>query len=174
MAIPNSKIELQNDIKLTYTKLKIVIDKVPLELCELQILVGHSKDTKMSVRDLVCYLIGWGELVLKWIKNKDTGINVDFPETGFKWNELGKLAQKFYRDYDKYTFEELKLKLDDMVTLIESIISQKTNSELYEVNWYEKYTLGRMIQLNTSSPYKNAKNRISKLLLTNGLKLQKS
>lgn len=174
MAIPNSKIELQNDIKLTYTKLKIVINKVPVELCEPQLLVGHSKGTMMSVRDLLCYLIGWGELVLKWINNKDNGIKVDFPETDFKWNELGKLAQKFYRDYGEYTFEELKLKLDDVVILIESVISQKSNLELYEILWYEKYTLGRMIQLNTISPYKNAKLRISKFLSTNGLKLQKN
>ncbi|MFX4153989.1 ClbS/DfsB family four-helix bundle protein [Aliarcobacter butzleri] len=55
---------------------------------------------------------------------------VDFPETGYKWNQLGKLAQKFYEDY--------------------------------KISWHEKWTLGRMIQFNTSSPYANAKARIRK------------
>lgn len=41
-------------------------------------------------------------------------------------------------------------------------IEQKSNSELYEVAWYEKWTLGRMIQFNTASPYTNARGRIRK------------
>ena len=49
----------------------------------------------MSVSDLVAYLIGWGELVLKWNEKKEKREKVDFPETGYKWNELGKLAKKF-------------------------------------------------------------------------------
>jgi len=28
--------------------------------------------------------------------------------------------------------------------------------------WYDKWTFGKMIQLNTSSPFKNAKDRIRK------------
>ncbi|WP_218665788.1 ClbS/DfsB family four-helix bundle protein, partial [Acinetobacter sp. Colony158] len=39
-----------------------------------------------------------------------------------------------------------------------------TNSELYEKSWYNQWTMGRMIQLNTASPYLNAKNRVSKWL----------
>jgi hypothetical protein len=28
---------------------------------------------------------------------------IDFPAKGFKWNELGKLAQKYYADYQHIT-----------------------------------------------------------------------
>ena len=42
------------------------------------------------------------------------------------------------------------------------LIESKSNQELYEVSWYEKWTLGRMIQFNTSSPYTNARGRIRK------------
>ncbi|MCG8400066.1 MAG: ClbS/DfsB family four-helix bundle protein, partial [Firmicutes bacterium] len=41
-------------------------------------------------------------------------------------------------------------------------IEKKDNIQLYGTPWYEKWTMGRMIQLNTSSPYKNARNRIRK------------
>ena len=43
---------------------------------------GHAKGTLMSVHDLVSYLVGWNELVLKWCERKDQGLAVDFPETG--------------------------------------------------------------------------------------------
>ncbi|HAE68662.1 MAG TPA: hypothetical protein DCG77_15990, partial [Sphingobacterium sp.] len=42
------------------------------------------------------------------------------------------------------------------------LIEQKTDMQLYGVSWYEKWTLGRMIQFNTASPYQNAVGRIRK------------
>jgi len=93
---------------------------------------------------------------------KDSNDLVDFPETGYKWNELGKLAQKFYKDYEDIDFNTLCSKLDETVSEILNLIQQKSNTELYEVSWYEKWTLGRMIQFNTSSPYTNARGRIRK------------
>ncbi len=116
----------------------------------------------MSIHNLVAYLLGWGQLVLKWNEKKNKGLQVDFPETGFKWNELGQLAQKFYKDYEKDNFTLLTNKLEQTVTEIIRLIESKTNKELYETPWYDKWTLGKMIQLNTSSPYKNAKDRIRK------------
>ncbi len=116
----------------------------------------------MSINNLISYLIGWGELVLKWNKNSEDGKEVDFPETGFKWNELGKLAQKFYQDYNNLDFNTLCAKLDQTVLKIVELIEQKTDMQLYGVSWYEKWTLGRMIQFNTASPYQNAVGRIRK------------
>ena len=85
-----------------------------------------------------------------------------FPKTGFKWNELGGLAQKFYADYKNESYHELLLKLNKTVKEILKLVEDKTERQLYSEPWYEKYPLGRMIQLNTSSPYKNAKDRIRK------------
>ena len=84
----------------------------------------------------------------------------EFPEKGFKWNELGKLAQKFYEDYKGDDFVTLLSKLDETVKAISRLIEGKSNDQLYGVQWYGKWTLGRMIQLNTSSPYSNARSRI--------------
>ena len=87
---------------------------------------------------------------------------MDFPETGFKWNELGRLAQKFYRDHKSESYPSLLHRLDEVVSEIELLIESKTNGQLYEEVWYEKWTLGRMIQFNTSSPYANARVRVRK------------
>lgn len=162
MAIPTNKEELQKAINVNYEKLKTELATIPKELSTSKTLEGHSKDTTMSINNIVAYLIGWGELVLKWNDKKDKNENVDFPETGYKWNELGKLAQKFYQDYESYTTGELTTKLDETVSKILDLIHTKSNQELYEIPWYEKWTLGRMIQFNTSSPYANARGRIRK------------
>ena len=162
MAIPKDKDELVKAIVDNYKKLKIELANIPIDLTEKKELDGHSKNNLMSINNLVAYLVGWGQLVLKWNDKKSKGLEVDFPETGFKWNELGQLAQKFYVDYEKDDFKTINVKLDKTINEILKLIESKTNKELYETAWYDKWTLGRMIQLNTSSPFKNAKDRIRK------------
>lgn len=170
MAIPTNKEELIIAIESNYKKLKAEIDSVPKDLSDVKTLEGHSKETEMSVKNLISYLIGWGELVLKWNSKKELNEIVDLPETGYKWNELGKLAQKFYQDYEHEDFGELKLKLDSTVEKILVLINSKSNDQLYGTSWYEKYTLGRMIQFNTSSPYSNARLRLRKWKKEQGFK----
>jgi hypothetical protein len=162
MAIPKDKDELLKAIADNYKKLSTELTNIPIDLTELKELEGHAKNTLMSIKDLLAYLVGWGQLVLKWQDRKEKGLEVDFPETGFKWNELGLLAQKFYKDYEKEDFKMLIKKLDKTTKEILKIIESKSNVELYEMAWYDKWTLGKMIQLNTSSPFKNAKDRIRK------------
>lgn len=162
MAIPKDKDELLKAIIDDYSKLAIELSSIPADLTDKKGLEGHSKNTLMSIKDLVAYLVGWGQLVLKWNDKKSKGLEVDFPETGFKWNELGQLAQKFYKDYENDDFKTLNDKLDETTKEILKLVESKTNKELYETAWYDKWTLGRMIQFNTSSPFKNAKGRIRK------------
>lgn len=162
MPIPTTKEELLNAINANYNKLYIELKNIPDELSDLKELEGHTKGTMMSVNNLLAYLIGWGQLVLKWNKLKTDNLPVTFPETGYKWNELGKLAQKFYTDYQEYNFQILIQKFDNTVVDILALVESKSNEELYAEAWYEKWTLGRMIQFNTASPYTNARGRIRK------------
>lgn len=162
MAIPKDKDELLKAIIENYKKLTTELANIPIDLTEKKEIEGHSKNTLMSTNNLVAYLVGWGQLVLKWNDKKSKGLDVDFPDTGFKWNELGLLAQKFYKDYEKDDFETLNEKLAETTNEILKLIESKTNRELYEITWFGKWTLGKMIQLNTSSPFKNAKDRIRK------------
>lgn len=162
MPVPANKEELLKAIETNYSKLKKELETISVEETAVKELDGHAKGTLMSIDNLLAYLVGWGELVLKWNKNRSENKPVDFPETGYKWNELGKLAQKFYADYQNDDFNTLIQKLDDTVKKITSLIQSKNNDELYGVGWYEKWTLGRMIQFNTASPYNNARGRIRK------------
>jgi hypothetical protein len=170
MAIPTNKDELIIAINDSYLKLAKELQTIPDNLTEAKELEGHSKNTLMSINNLVAYLVGWGQLVLKWNDKKINGQEVEFPEIGYKWNELGLLAQKFYQDYEKDNFEILQSKLEETTNQILEIINKKSNEELYGFGWYDKWTLGKMIQLNTSSPFKNAKDRIRKWKKIKGIK----
>ncbi|WP_199120103.1 ClbS/DfsB family four-helix bundle protein [Pedobacter sp. ASV28] len=162
MSVPTHKEELQKTIHTNYHKLKKDLLAIPHAFTTMEELEGHAKGTLMSINDLMAYLIGWGELVLKWNQKKENNEQVDFPETGYKWNELGKLVQKFYEDYKNDDYPALLEKLHKTVTKILLLVDQKTNTALYKVVWYEKWTLGRMIQFNTASPYTNARGKIRK------------
>ncbi len=162
MAIPKNKSELLDAIEVSFNKLEKDLLTIPIELTNIIDLEGHKKETKMSVCNLVAYLIGWGELVIKWHQLSITNKAIDFPETGFKWTELGELAQKFYSDYANDDFPTLLKKLRSVVSKINNIIEHLSNEELYNIPIYKHYPMGRMIQLNTSSPYKNARSRIRK------------
>lgn len=164
--VPQSKIELLTEINTHYARLCQDIQRVDPQRATERSLEGHAKGTLMSVNDLLAYLIGWGELVLKWHRLKDAGETFDFPESGYKWNQLGLLAQKFYADYDGLDFAARRQRLDDTVSKLVALINRKSDDELYQRPWYNDWTMGRMIQFNTSSPYKNARTRLRKWLKT--------
>lgn len=162
MAIPKNKEELLDVIKETYNKLRLDIKELDNNTSNIKELEWQVKWTVVSVNNLLSYLIWRWELVLKWHKIKNEWSEPDFPETWYKWNELWKLAQKFYEDYEDKTIDELKKLLDETVNKILTLIELKSNAELYECLWYWRWTMWRMIQFNTSSPYKNIRTRIRK------------
>lgn len=169
MAIPNSKTDLLAAIDSAYDKLAKDLAGVPGSLADEATLEGHSKGTDMSIRDLVSYLVGWNELVLKWHDRRSDGLAVDFPETGYKWNQLGQLAGKFYGDYRTLLYPQLLIRLGETKARIVALVESRSDAELYGAPWYEKYTMGRMIQFNTSSPYANARVRLRKWKKAKGL-----
>ncbi|MFB9949921.1 ClbS/DfsB family four-helix bundle protein [Rhizobium puerariae] len=169
MAVPQNKDELLKAIDSSFARLLKELEAVPPDLVEEPGMEGHAQGTRMSVSDLVAYLIGWNELVLKWLERDAAGQPVDFPETGFKWNELGRLAQKFYRDYRGIAFDGLLERLGAARARIVSVIESCDNDGLYGRPWYGKWTMGRMIQFNTASPYDNARGRLRTWLKAKGV-----
>ena len=164
MAIPTSKTELLAAIDTSFDRLLVDLSKVPPDRARERSMDGHAAGSTISPADLVSYLIGWNELVLKWLELDDSGARVDFPETGFKWNQLGLLAQKFYRDYEALDYPHLLERLREAKGQLVETVSARSDQELYGAAWHGKWSKGRMIQFNSSSPYANARGRIRKWL----------
>lgn len=162
MSVPQTKSELLLAIDKNFSKLISYLSKIPHELASEKSMDGHVKGTEMSVRELVSYLLGWNSLVVKWITQDAKGLPVDFPETGYKWNQLGLLAQKFYSDYRELNYDSLIEALQAEKNEIVKLIDQRSDDTLYAKPWYTKWTMGRMISFNTSSPYANANGRLRK------------
>ncbi|WP_426141396.1 ClbS/DfsB family four-helix bundle protein [Pseudomonas sp. DWP3-1-2] len=168
MTVPTSRAELLAAITRTFDRLMADLTKVPPDRAREATMNGHAAGTTMSPADLVAYLVGWNELVLKWLDRDDRDESVDFPETGFKWNQLGLLAQKFYADHDALEWHERLARLTDAKTRLVATITARSADELYGSAWYGRWTKGRMIQLNTSSPYANARARLRTWLKAQG------
>ncbi|APA70812.1 MULTISPECIES: ClbS/DfsB family four-helix bundle protein [unclassified Janthinobacterium] len=169
MAIPNSKRELVEAITTSYARLAQELARVPPALARVPVLEGQVQGTRMSVCDLLAYLVGWNELVLHWHAQLRDGKRMDeiaFPAEGFTWNALGKLAQRFYADYAELGMEDLQQRLAQAKDRLLALIEQHDDAQLYGQPWYTHYTMGRMIQFNTASPYANARTRLRAWLKT--------
>ncbi|MEI8670546.1 ClbS/DfsB family four-helix bundle protein [Pseudoalteromonas sp. B131b] len=167
---PKNKEELQKSITTAFDKILTDYLSIPSEVSRKVGVVGNIKGTEISVSDTVAYLIGWGELVLKWYELKSNNKSVCFPETGYKWNELGKLAQHFHLQYNDWSYEDLIAKFTVTTSNILILVESLDNQKLYGENWYEKYTLGKMIQFNTSSPMVNMRGKVRKYKKLNNIK----
>ncbi len=159
-SVPKNKEELELAINSIFPKLMADYRSIPESKARKSAVEGNIKGTMISVSDTVAYLIGWGKLVLKWHHFKSKNQHVDFPETGYKWNQLGLLAEHFHEEYRDWKYDDLLVELESTINEILLLISGLTDHDLYGVAWYEQWTLGRMIQFNTSSPMKNMRKKV--------------
>ena len=168
-SVPTNKEELYQAIKLNSEKILEDYLSIPKEYAHKNGIEGNVKGAIINVADTLAYLLGWGQLVLKWHQLKSEGSDVDFPETGYKWNELGQLAQHFYSQYHSWPYDKLihefTVTTDRILVLIDSLDNQK----LYGETWFDKYTLGKMIQFNTSSPMVNMRGKVRKYKRLNAI-----
>lgn len=165
MAVPESKTALLEAMEKSALALRKKLARIPPEMAFQPCLDGHVAGSRMSVANLVSYLIGWGEQVLYWHRQEAAGEQIDFPAKGVKWNELGKLAQKYYADYQHITsWSMLLTMLEENQQQLVALVNGFSDDELYHQLWYGKWTRGRMIQFNSVSPYKNASARLNVLL----------
>lgn len=160
MPVPATQQDLLAAIEKTFGQLEQDLDRIPVAAAREPVLDGHVKYTVMSPADLLAYLVGWNQLVLTWHQRRREGLADEFPAPGIKWNELGLLAQRFYGEHADDSWDELRRQLRDAKEAIVALVRGYSDAELYGEPWYGKWTMGRMISLNTSSPYANARRRI--------------
>lgn len=164
MGVPQSKAELVRAVTIGYDRLADDLAHVPEDAARERTMPGHARGTRMSPADLVAYLIGWNELVLSWHEQRAAGVEPAFPAEGYRWNQLGELAGSFYSQGADLSWGELLGRFDRAEKAILALIDGLDDDALYGAPWYGTHTAGRMIQLNTSSPYANARTRLRRWL----------
>ncbi|WP_265521342.1 ClbS/DfsB family four-helix bundle protein [Oerskovia flava] len=166
MPVPASKDDLLTAIETTFARLYRDLERVPPGRAREPVLEGHVKGTLMSPADLVAYLVGWNQQVLTWHRRRTEGLSDEFPAPGIAWNQLGALAQRYYAAHQHDTWPILLGQLTAAKDQIVAMIREQSDEDLYGAAWYGRWTMGRMISLNTSSPYTNARGRIRAWLRT--------
>ena len=166
MPVPSSRLERRDAITSEFARLDADLDRVPPASVRGPVLPGHVKGTAMSPADLVAYLVGWNEQVLTWHERRAAGLPDEFPAPGHSWGDLGSLARQFSREHEDDSWEHLRARLTVAKDRILTLVDARTDAELYGSPWYRTWTMGRMISLNTSSPYRNARARIRRWLRT--------
>lgn len=160
MAVSSTKTELLDAVRTTFRRLRQDLDRVPVDEARHRDMPGHAAGTSISPADLVAYLVGWNRQVLLWHGRREEGLPDEFPASGFSWNQLGDLAQHYYAEHASDPWDDLRAQLDDAHRSILELIELHSDEELYGAAWYRTWTMGRMISLNTASPYTNARTRI--------------
>ncbi len=164
--IAKNKVQLLQSIELTFEKLLIDYQSIPKEFTRMRAIEGNIKGTTISVCDTLAYLIGWFDIILEWQKQHWNTEQITLPKAGFQWNELGNLADHFHCEFATYDYDVLLVMFDQRAGDIIKAVHTLSDSKLYQQLWYKKYSLGRMIQLNSASPMKNMRTRVRKFIRT--------
>lgn len=120
----------------------------------------------MSPADLLAYLIGWNNQVLTRHQRRGEGLPDELHAPGTKCNEFGVLAQHYYTEHETDSWGQSRSQPHEAKNAFTELIHGYSDAEPYSQPWYGKWTIGRLILLNISSPYASARRRIRAWLRT--------
>ena len=159
MPMPTTRAEVLHNLRQAYEKLDAELDVVDPER---ERECGIEGD--ISCCDVVAYQIGWANLLMGWDRKEQEGTPPVMPAEGFKWNQLGELAQSFYRRESDKTLGELRREFRGVFGALVGWIESLTDQELFvphQRQWTgEKWAMAKWIQVNTIAPYSSARTKI--------------
>lgn len=159
MPLPINKNELLENLKLAYEKLDNEFDSIAPESERICGLEGN-----VSCCDIIAYQIGWGKLLLGWEKDEQSGKLPHMPALDFKWNQLGELAQTFYKENSKKSLAQLRIEFEIIYQELIKLINSAPEIEIFQPfqrQWTgEKWAMVKWIQVNTIAPYKSARTKV--------------
>jgi hypothetical protein len=159
MPLPTTKAELIENLSQAYTKLDSEFDAVNSEYEKQKDIEGH-----LSCCDIVSYQIGWAKLLMGWDQQELKGETPQMPAKGFKWNQLGELAQSFYVSDSEKSLSQLRKEFyksyQQLITWIESLTLEEI-FELHQRKWTgDKWAIVKWVQVNTIAPYRSARTKV--------------
>jgi hypothetical protein len=161
MPLPTNKNQLLSNLQAAYSKLVEEATAVPSELERKPELEGG-----ISPCYVIAYQIGWGRLLLSWDELETHGKAVEMPAPGFKWNQLGLLANSFYQEQHEQTLKQLLAQFEALEERMRLFIESNSEDTLFGIGkrqWAgQKWSLAKWIQVNTVAPYGSARAKLRK------------
>lgn len=118
---------------------------------------------------MISYQLGWLNLLMTWDRDELIGKEVVTPAPGYKWNELGRLYESFYKQYENRALSELKNEYINLVNEFIEWLNSFTKDELFEQDirkWASstpsKWPIWKWIHINSVSPFKSFRTKIRK------------
>ena len=163
MPLAESKVELLGQLEKAYRLLNGEFDGMREKDAKIKG-IEWKEGTMVSCCDVMAYQIGWGELLLGWEACEKKGQKVCMPREGYKWNELGRLAELFYLEKKGKSLKVLRKEWDQVYSQIRRWIESLDEQEVFEVGmrqWTgEKWVMAKWVQVNTIGPYKSARTKV--------------
>ena len=159
MPLPADKTELLARLQRAHAQLAEAAAAVPVEFERETGLAGG-----ISPCDLIAYQIGWGRRLLAWEASEAGGGVAEMPAPGFKWNQLGALAQAFYVEHREHSLAQLLTEFEALAGDLRGCIEAIPEDELFGLGrrrWARpKWPLVKWIQVNTIAPYGSARAKL--------------
>lgn len=162
----NSKEELKEEIKKTYTKFIGEFDNIPEDMKDVR-----AEDVDRTPAENLAYQVGWTTLLIKWENDERNGLEVKTPSDQFKWNQLGALYQWFTDSYAMMSIHELRRILDTNIQGIYEMIDSMSYDDIFAPHkrkWADGATKSavwevyKFIHINTVAPFGTFRTKIRK------------
>ena len=118
---------------------------------------------------MIAYQLGWMNLILEWENKERCGIAFVMPHPDYKWNNLGKMYESFYKQYENESLTELCSLFDIAVQDIICLVDSYTDAEFFESGikkWASStpsnWPVWKWIHINTVSPFASFRGKIRK------------
>jgi hypothetical protein len=168
MPIPTSKEELLSNLYEAYRKLDSEFDAVSIQMERHPGIEGN-----ISCCDVLAYQIGWAKLPMGWDGSELKGRSPVMPAKGYKWNQLGSLAESFYEKNAEKSLKMLRAEFKNVFTKLIKWVESFSDTELFDLHqrqWAgEKWAVVKWVQVNTIAPYRSARTKVRRWKKENGI-----
>ena len=136
------------------------IDSIPLEL-QAQEFPFDGGDRR--IRDVLCHLYEWHQLMIGWYEVGMGGGKPEMPAAGHTWKTTPALNEKLRAKHAGTSLEEARSHLAESHAAVRELIRTHTNEELFTKQrypWTGTTSLGAYLVSSTSSHYDWARKKI--------------
>ena len=159
-----------------YKSKQQLLDEIVKEKAILEVALNSVDKTKLgvtgacgewSIKDIICHLTEWQEMVLSWYEIGLTGETPEVPGKGYKWSQLPELNNEIYKKYKDISWEEAQQlfhKSEERIMLLVNTIDEEKMLKPALQPWMNNNTLIAYFGSCTSSHYKWASGFIKKFI----------